>query len=76
MSRSSGAASAASSIDGGRRSSTADGGGLDMLSLTEWPGVPQAAVLLSPGQCRSLWRQFLSDSNFIVQQVLQGLWLE
>jgi hypothetical protein len=59
----------ASSLDGGRRSSTADGSGLDMLSLTEWPGVPPAAVLLPPGQCRSLWRQFVSDSNFIVQQV-------
>lgn len=68
-SRSSGMGSMASSLDGGRRSSTADGSGLDMLSLTEWPGVPQAAVLLPPGQCRSLWRQFVSDSNFIVQQV-------
>lgn len=68
-SRSSGVGSMASSLDGGRRSSTADGSGLDMLSLTEWPGVPPAAVLLPPGQCRSLWRQFVSDSNFIVQQV-------
>jgi hypothetical protein len=69
-SRSSGVGSMASSLDGGRRSSTADGSGLDMLSLTEWPGVPQAAVLLPPGQCRSLWRQFVSDSNFIVQQAV------
>ena len=67
--RGSGAGSVAGSLDGGRRSSTADGSGLDMLSLTEWPGVPPAAVLLPPGQCRSLWRQFVSDSNFIVQQV-------
>lgn len=68
VSRSSGSASV-SSIDGSRRSSTAGGSDLDMLSLTEWPGVPPAAVLLPPGQCRSLWRQFVSDSNFIVQQV-------
>lgn len=81
VSRSSGTASMASSLDGGRRSSTADVGNLDMLSLTEWPGVPPAAVLLPPGQCRSLWRQFVSDSNFIVQQVCckhqlppAGLW--
>ncbi len=65
VSRSSGITSAGSSRDGG-----SDSGGFDMLSAAEWPGVPHAAVLLSPGQCRGLWRQFLSDSNFVVQQVL------
>lgn len=63
VSRSSGVSSAAGSRDGGSES-----GGFDMLTAAEWPGVPPAAVLLSPGQCRGLWRQFLSDSNFIVQQ--------
>ena len=53
-------------MDGGRGSAA---GGFDMLSASEWPGVPPAAVLLAPGQCRSMWRQFLSDSNFVVQQV-------
>ncbi|KAL4442065.1 hypothetical protein ABPG77_011326 [Micractinium sp. CCAP 211/92] len=63
--------------------SSAGGGGLlrsrgaaseastfDLLSATEWPGVAEADVLLAPGQARSIWRQFMSDSTFSVQQAL------
>ncbi len=42
----------------------------DTLAAPEWPGVPEKAMLLSPSRCRALWRQFTSDTNFIVQQVL------
>jgi hypothetical protein len=41
----------------------------DLLSAVEWPGVAEEDVLLAPGQCRSIWRQFMSDSTFSVQQV-------
>ena len=41
----------------------------DTLAAPDWPGVPQKAMLLSPSRCRALWRQFTSDTNFIVQQV-------
>lgn len=48
----------------------AAGGELDVLSAVEWPGVERELVLLSPPQCRTIWRQFVSDSNFAVQQAL------
>ena len=41
----------------------------DTLAAPDWPGVPETAMLLSPSRCRALWRQFTSDTNFIVQQV-------
>lgn len=41
----------------------------DLLSAAEWPGVAEGDVLLAPGQARSIWRQFMSDSTFSVQQV-------
>ena len=44
-------------------------GGVDIMAAAEWPGVAASDVLLGPSQCRSLWRQFLSDSTFTVQQV-------
>jgi hypothetical protein len=44
-------------------------GAFDMVAASEWPGLPEQAVLLSPTQCRTLWRQFSSDSNTAVQQV-------
>lgn len=40
----------------------------DIHSASEWPGVSQEAVLLTPLQCRQHWRQFTSDSSLIVQQ--------
>ena len=40
----------------------------DIQSASEWPGVKADRVLLSPVQCRQLWRQFTSDSAFVVQQ--------
>ena len=43
--------------------------GVDIMASSEWPGVAPADVLLSPGQCRTVWRQFSSDSTFTVQQV-------
>ena len=47
--------------------------GVDIMASSEWPGVSPADVLLSPGQCRTVWRQFLSDSTFTVQQAREEL---
>lgn len=46
------------------------GGGFDLLSAAEWPGVDDTDVLLSPNQARSTWRNFVSDSALSVQQAL------
>lgn len=40
----------------------------DIRSAAEWPGITAEEVLLSPTQCRQLWRQFASDSQLVVQQ--------
>ena len=43
---------------------------LDLLASDEWPGVPSGAILLAPDKCRSLWRQFFSESARAVQQAV------
>lgn len=40
-----------------------------MVAAAEWPELPADVVLLSPSQCRILWRQFSSDSMYAVRQV-------
>lgn len=42
----------------------------DMLSASEWPALDKSTVLLTPSQCRNIWRQLLSDSDLIVQQAV------
>ncbi|CAL8460688.1 g219 [Coccomyxa elongata] len=46
----------------------AGGGAFDMVAAADWPGLPEHMVLLSPSQCRTLWRQFSSDTSYAVQQ--------
>lgn len=57
---------ATQSVDDDQASQSAE---WDTLAAPEWPGVPPKAMLLSPSRCRALWKQFASDTNFIVQQV-------
>lgn len=45
------------------------GAGFDLVAASEWPDLPAEVVLLSPAQCRTLWRQFSSDSMYAVRQV-------
>jgi hypothetical protein len=40
----------------------------DIQSASDWPGIRQERVLLPPPECRRLWRQFSSDSAFVIQQ--------
>lgn len=42
----------------------------EALGLSEWPNCPPHHVLLTPPACRTLWRQFVSDSNLVVQQAV------
>lgn len=42
----------------------------ELLGLAEWPHVPPHHVLITPPACRTLWRQFVSDSNLVVQQAV------
>lgn len=58
----------ASSSRGGEPSTAPGVGGFDMVAASEWPGVPEQLVLLTPSQCRTLWRQFSSDTSYTVQQ--------
>lgn len=53
-----------------RRGGGSGAAAFDLLSAAEWPGVGEDDVLLPPAQCRSIWRQFMSDSTFSVQQAL------
>ena len=46
---------------------------VDILSAAAWPGVAEAAVLLQPHEVRTAWREFMSSSNVLVQQV-GGSW--
>ena len=45
------------------RASKAGDDDFDIVAASEWPGVAAERVLLSPSQCRTLWRQFSSDSG-------------
>ncbi|KAK9824432.1 hypothetical protein WJX72_010204 [[Myrmecia] bisecta] len=47
-----------------------DAAEFDIMSASEWPQAPAASVLLTPSQCRTLWRQFASDANYTVQQAM------
>ncbi|KAL3156977.1 hypothetical protein ABBQ38_001233 [Trebouxia sp. C0009 RCD-2024] len=58
---------ATQSVDDDQASQSAE---WDTLAAPEWPGVPPKAMLLSPSRCRALWKQFASDTNFIVQQAV------
>ena len=53
----------------------------DMHSASEWPadslgaghgvseGPDREVIMITPPQCRVIWRQFQSDTGYIVQQV-------
>ena len=53
----------------------------DMYSASEWPAdslgasngiserADQEVIMITPPQCRMIWRQFQSDTGYIVQQV-------
>ncbi|PNH08156.1 Protein ROOT HAIR DEFECTIVE 3 [Tetrabaena socialis] len=72
------AAGAAPTADGdAAASSSAPPGGpphpaVDVLSAGAWPGVDESLVLLHPHEVRTTWREFVSNSNVLVQQALSA----
>jgi hypothetical protein len=44
--------------------------GLQALSASTWPGVPADCTLISPVQCRQLWRQFQAETEYTISQAL------
>ena len=44
--------------------------GLQALAASTWPGVPADCTLISPVQCRSLWRQFQAETEYTISQAL------
>lgn len=45
----------------------------DLSSATSWPGVAAADVLIQPHEARMAWREFMSASSLLMQQVREGL---
>ena len=45
---------------------------MDALTATSWPCVAEEQVLLQPHEVRTSWREFMSTSNVLVQQVMGG----
>ncbi|CAL9203938.1 unnamed protein product [Musa hybrid cultivar] len=45
---------------------------LDPLASSSWEEVPQTKTLITPVQCRSLWRQFQSETEYTVTQAISA----
>ncbi|GLJ11016.1 hypothetical protein SUGI_0140450 [Cryptomeria japonica] len=43
---------------------------MNALASSTWEGVPPSNILITPVQCKSLWRQFKSDTEYTVSQAL------
>eukprot|EP00897_Mesotaenium_endlicherianum_P003445 jgi/Mesen1/3128/ME000184S02189 len=50
-------------------SSSASGGG---LAAGHWEKVPAEDTVLTPGQCRILWRQFKAETEYTISQAMQA----
>ncbi|KAG5395234.1 hypothetical protein IGI04_025197 [Brassica rapa subsp. trilocularis] len=48
------------------------GASTDPLASSSWEKVPPKDVLLSPVQCKSLWRQFKSETEYTVTQAISA----
>ncbi|BBM98569.1 protein SEY1 [Marchantia polymorpha subsp. ruderalis] len=40
------------------------------LAASSWDGVPQGNTLLSPVQCKNIWRQFKAETDYTISQAL------
>ncbi|KAG0557068.1 hypothetical protein KC19_11G100400 [Ceratodon purpureus] len=43
---------------------------LHALSLSTWPGVAANDTLISPVQCKSIWRQFTAETEYTISQAM------
>lgn len=55
------------SSEGSRRGSPSNA-----LASSTWPGVAPEDTMLSPAQCRSLWRQFKAETEYTISQALSA----
>jgi len=53
-------------------SSTRDGSTSNPLASSTWPGIAPENTLLTPAQCRSLWRQFRAETEYTISQALSA----
>jgi hypothetical protein len=44
--------------------------GLHALAVSTWPGVPSNNTLITPAQCKSIWRQFQAETEYAISQAL------
>ncbi|KAG0504467.1 hypothetical protein KC19_N031100 [Ceratodon purpureus] len=42
------------------------------LASSAWPGVAPEDTMLTPTQCRSLWRQFRAETEYAISQALSA----
>jgi GTPase SAR1 family protein len=45
-------------------------GDSQVLAASTWPGVPPSDTLLTPVQCKTLWRQFQNETEYTISQAL------
>ncbi|XP_077211789.1 protein ROOT HAIR DEFECTIVE 3-like [Tasmannia lanceolata] len=45
---------------------------LDPLASSSWEGIPSTRTLISPAQCKSLWRQFNTETEYSVTQAISS----
>ncbi|XP_048331744.2 protein ROOT HAIR DEFECTIVE 3 [Ziziphus jujuba] len=45
---------------------------LDPLASSTWENVPSSKTLITPVQCKSLWRQFKTETEYIVTQAISA----
>lgn len=46
--------------------------GSNALASSTWPGITSADTIFTPGQCRSLWRQFKAETEYTISQALSA----
>jgi hypothetical protein len=49
-----------------------DGGSTNPLASSSWPGIAPEDTMLTPAQCRSLWRQFRAETEYTISQALSA----
>jgi len=51
-------------VNGGQSSA------LNVLSVSTWPGVSANDTLITPVQCKSIWRQFQAETEYTISQAM------
>ncbi|KAK1362827.1 Protein ROOT HAIR DEFECTIVE 3-like [Heracleum sosnowskyi] len=57
-------------VDSNSGSASNKAGSLDALASSTWEKVPASKTLITPVQCKSLWRQFKTETEYTVTQAI------